>query len=100
MSSRANWNVLLEWIPIILISVLLISYRDLAASQPKKPRYDVLIRNGTVYDGSGSMGVRADLGIRGDKVAVIGALADERGAIEIDAKGLAVAPGFINMLSF
>jgi N-acyl-D-amino-acid deacylase len=100
MSSRANWNILLPCVPIILITVLFVSYQELAASQHKKPHYDVLIRNGTVYDGSGSMGVRADLGILGDKIAAIGALAEERGRIEIDAKGLAVAPGFINMLSF
>src|SRR5919106_6114489 len=100
MSLRANWKILLTGMPIILIALLFLSYRDLAASQPKKPRFDVLIRNGTVYDGSGNAGARADVGIRGDKIAVIGALADEGGTIEIDAKGLAVAPGFINMLSF
>ena len=73
---------------------------DPAAAQSKKPKYDVLIRNGTVYDGSGSGGVRADVAISGDKIAAIGDLKDESGAIEIDAKGLAVAPGFINMLSW
>src|SRR5687768_17607525 len=61
--------------------------------------YDVIIRNGTVYDGSGGSPVVADVGIRGDSVEVIGSLADARAAIEIDATGLAVAPGFINMLS-
>ena len=68
--------------------------------QPRKAVHDVLIRNGTVYDGSGSAGVRADLAIRGDRIAAIGALADERAVIEMDATGLAVAPGFINMLSW
>ncbi|MCB0855871.1 MAG: D-aminoacylase, partial [Bacteroidetes bacterium] len=62
--------------------------------------YDVIIRNGTVFDGSGEKGITTDIGIRGDTVAAIGALAHAKGATEIDANGLAVAPGFINMLSW
>ena len=62
--------------------------------------YDVVIRNGTVYDGSGRAGVRADVGIRGDRIAAVGDLKKAHGRTEIDAKGLAVAPGFINMLSW
>src|SRR5258705_6753321 len=63
------------------------------------PRYDVVIRNGTVYDGSGSPGVKGDVAIAGDSIVAVGALAGARGRIDIDASGLAVAPGFINMLS-
>ena len=62
--------------------------------------YDVIIRNGTVYDGSGGPPVTADVAISGDTVAAIGDLSDARGRAEIDAEGLAVAPGFINMLSW
>jgi N-acyl-D-amino-acid deacylase len=62
--------------------------------------YDVIIRNGTLYDGSGKPPVKGDVAIRGDKIAAIGNLKDARGKTEIDAKGLAVAPGFINMLSW
>ena len=62
--------------------------------------YDVVIRNGTIYDGSGSQGRRLDLAIRGDRIATIGSLDQAKGTLEIDAKGLAVAPGFINMLSW
>ncbi len=62
--------------------------------------YDVVIRHGTVYDGSGRPGVVADVGIRGDSVAAVGDLSNARGKDEVDATGLAVAPGFINMLSW
>jgi len=64
------------------------------------PRYDVVIRHGTVYDGTGSPGVVADVALSGDTIAAIGDLGRERGRREIDATGLAVAPGFINMLSW
>ncbi len=64
------------------------------------PDYDTIIRNGTVYDGTGRPGRRADLGLRGDRIAALGDLSSARGAREIDASGLAVAPGFINMLSW
>jgi N-acyl-D-amino-acid deacylase len=64
------------------------------------PAYDVILRGGTVYDGSGGPGVVADVGIRGDSIAVIGNLSHARGAAVIDARGKAVAPGFINMLSW
>ena len=70
-----------------------------AAAQ--KPRgFDLVIRNGTVYDGTGRPGRRADVGIRGDRVAAVGNLARERAGVEVDARGMAVAPGFINMLSW
>ncbi len=72
----------------------------LSKVQGDDTRYDVIIRNGTVYDGSGSDGKRADVAIRGDKIAAIGLLSDAKAATEINAAGLAVAPGFINMLSW
>ncbi|MBK5278283.1 MAG: D-aminoacylase [Bacteroidia bacterium] len=66
----------------------------------KKQEYDVVIRGGTVYDGSGKPGVLEDVAINADTVAFIGDLSDANGKKEIDATGLAVAPGFINMLSW
>jgi len=72
----------------------------LAASCAPPETYDVLIRNGRVYDGSGAAGRDADVGIRGDRVARVGDLSGARGDAEIDAEGLAVAPGFINVLSW
>lgn len=62
--------------------------------------YDVVIRGGTVYDGSGGPGRRADVGLRGDRIAAIGDLSGTRAGEVIDAGGRAVAPGFINMLSW
>lgn len=64
------------------------------------PRYDVIIRHGTVYDGSGAPGFVADVALVSDSIAAIGDLGNARAAIEVDATGLAVAPGFINMLSW
>jgi len=63
-------------------------------------RYDVLIRNGTVYDGTGAPGARADVGIRGDRIAAVGDLSAAEATTVVDATGLAVAPGFVNMLSW
>ena len=61
---------------------------------------DVIIRGGTVYDGTGGPPVKTDLGIKGDRVVRIGDLGSVRSVAVIDASGLAVAPGFINMLSW
>jgi N-acyl-D-amino-acid deacylase len=62
--------------------------------------YDVIIRGGTVYDGTGSPGRRADVGLRGDRIAAVGDLSSASARDVVDASGLAVAPGFINMLSW
>jgi N-acyl-D-amino-acid deacylase len=64
------------------------------------PTYDLVILNGTVYDGRGGPGVRADVAISGDRIAAVGNLAGARAARVVDATGLAVAPGFINTLSW
>lgn len=64
------------------------------------PDYDVVIRGGTVYDGGGGAPLVADVAVAGDTIAAIGSLESVRGRVEIDAAGLAVAPGFINMLSW
>jgi N-acyl-D-amino-acid deacylase len=73
----------------------------LAGCQVKAPEalFDLVVRNGTVYDGSGRAPIKADVGVRGERIAAIGRLA-AHGAREIDAHGLAVAPGFVNMLSW
>jgi N-acyl-D-amino-acid deacylase len=61
--------------------------------------HDVVIRGGTVYDGTGGAPYDGDVAISGDRIAAVGAVR-ERGSVEIDARGLAVSPGFINMLSW
>ncbi len=63
------------------------------------PTFDVIIRGGIIYDGSGQPGLLADVAITADSIVAIGQLEDARGLQEINADGLAVAPGFINMLS-
>jgi N-acyl-D-amino-acid deacylase len=67
---------------------------------PAAEPFDVLIRGGTVYDGSGKPPRRADVGLRGDRIAAVGDLAGAPAKTVVDADGLAVAPGFINMLSW
>ena len=64
------------------------------------PNYDVIIRGGTVYDGLGGAPYVGDIGIKQDRIAIIGNLSERSGALEIDAAGKAVVPGFINMLSW
>ncbi len=63
------------------------------------PSFDVLITGGLVYDGTGSDPVITDIGIRGDRIVAIGKLASSPTRMIVDARNLAVAPGFINMLS-
>jgi|TARA_Y100000310_G_scaffold135864_1_gene134725 N-acyl-D-amino-acid deacylase len=63
-------------------------------------KYDIVIRNGEIYDGTGNSPIKADLAINGDQIIKIAQNIKGVGRQEIDAKGLAVAPGFINMLSW
>jgi N-acyl-D-amino-acid deacylase len=60
--------------------------------------YDVVLRGGMIYDGSGKAPFVGDLAMRGDAIAAIGDLSADRGKTEIRVAGLAVAPGFINMM--
>jgi N-acyl-D-amino-acid deacylase len=71
-----------------------------APAAEQAPRYDVVIRGGTIYDGGGGAPFTGDVAIAGDRIAAIGPAIEARGRREIDARGLAVAPGFINMLSW
>jgi N-acyl-D-amino-acid deacylase len=73
------------------------------ASGPQRapgPRFDWILRGGTVYDGTGAPGRVTDVGLRGDRVAAVGDLAAASATHTLDARGLAVSPGFINMLSW
>ncbi|MFA6127473.1 MAG: D-aminoacylase [Bacteroidales bacterium] len=80
-------------IPTLLLLLVL-------ASCQQQANYDLILRNGTVYDGSGSAPVKADIAIAADTIAAIGDLKDATAGMTIDVTGLAVAPGFINMLSW
>ena len=68
-------------------------------SSCQKQKFDLIIRGGTVYDGSGKPGRVTDVGINADTVAFMGDLSNAESEKQIDASGLAVAPGFINMMS-
>jgi N-acyl-D-amino-acid deacylase len=62
--------------------------------------FDIIIKNGTVYDGTDAKPHRADVGVKGDRIIAVGDLKSAKATTVVDANGLAVAPGFINMLSW
>jgi N-acyl-D-amino-acid deacylase len=68
--------------------------------EPPNEKFDVVIKGGTVYDGTGEKPRVIDVAIRGDRIAALGNFSADQAKSIIDAKGLAVAPGFINMLSW
>lgn len=80
--------------------VLLLTILSVVVPERQPRKYDLIIRGGTLYDGSGTTPFVADIGIRGDSIAAIGSLKNFHSGHVIDATGLAVAPGFINMLSW
>src|SRR5260221_9576241 len=80
-----------------LVLVVIVSSTGIAAAESP---FDVIIKGGTVYDGSGGEGRIADVAIRGDRIAGLGDFSKAAAKNTIDARGLAVAPGFINMLSW
>src|SRR5213082_1241194 len=78
---------------------------SLSAAEPSAPTetapdFDIIVKGGTVYNGTGAEPKHADVAIRGDRIAGIGDLKTAKAKTIIDATGLAVAPGFINMLSW
>ncbi len=92
----------------IAVRILVIALFAAAACTPQQrgapgagaPAYDLVITNGLIYDGAGGASFSGDIAIKGDRIAAIGDLDDARSAVVIDADGMAVAPGFINMLSW
>src|SRR5262245_31956035 len=87
-----NKKVLFAALSFFLLAVI-------GAGQTQRADYDVIIRNGMVYDGTGGAPLRADVGVRDNQIGAIGDLSKAKATNEIDARGMAVAPGFINMLS-
>ncbi len=77
--------------PVLLLTIL---------SCHTSPKYDTIIRNGTIYDGAGHPSFKADIAIRNDTIAFIGDLSAATATRELDAKGKAVSPGFIDMQSW
>lgn len=82
-----------------LISSLLCLVAAQAQTGRSGDRLDLIVRHGTVFDGTGRPGSVADLGIRGGFIVAVGDLADRTAAVEIEARDLFVAPGFINIHS-
>ena len=84
-----------------LFQFLLVAILLGACTAPAEPEhYDIIIRGGDVYDGLGGMPARTDVAIQGDRIAKLGELSSATADQEVDATGLAVSPGFINMLSW
>jgi N-acyl-D-amino-acid deacylase len=91
-----------DWMGLgALISMLWMNGSSLS-QEPKaaEPNFDVVIRSGSLYDGSGNPPRQADVGIKGDRIVAIGDLSKATAKIVVNADNLAVAPGFINMLSW
>jgi N-acyl-D-amino-acid deacylase len=86
------------WFVLVLISTIPVT--ALTQSQSNSAEFNVIIKNGTVYDGSGGEGQHVDVAIKGDRILGVGDFKTAKAKTVIDAKGLAVAPGFINMLSW
>src|SRR5690349_17774218 len=84
----------------MLIRCLILALILVPVVRAQKHEFDIIITGGTVYDGSGAAPVTADVGIKGDRIVKIGKLDRSQAATVVDASGLAVAPGFINMLSW
>jgi N-acyl-D-amino-acid deacylase len=82
------------------LAALLLALASCAAARELPPAYDTVIRGGTIYDGNGGAPYVGDVAIKGDRIAAVSPRIAGRGKAEIDARGLAVAPGFINMLSW
>lgn len=80
---------------VLFLALLAVGCRGLSSRS-----YDIIIRNGDVYDGTGAGPVKTDVGIAGDKIVNLGDLSGAAAKLGIDASGQAVAPGFINMLSW
>ena len=81
-----------------LLAAIVIAFVVAACTAPTN--YELILRGGTIYDGSGDAPTIGDVAFNGDKIAAIGDLGDAVGAREINVQGLAVAPGFVNMMSW
>lgn len=91
----------MKTLSVLLSAVFALPFATTAAPAPaaQAPVYDVIIRGGTIYDGSGGAPFTGDVAIRGDRIAYVGPQAPGHGAEEFPARGKAVAPGFVNMLA-
>jgi len=79
---------------------MVMSFRAVPIEADDRQPYDLILRGGTVFDGNGGPPFQADVGIRGDRIVAADDLSTATANREIDVRGMAVAPGFINMLSW
>ena len=94
---RAPRRVSSAWfvLPFVCLCALALAGAQQASPQP---RFDIIIADGRIVDGTGAPWVRADIGITGERIEAVGALRREEARTVIDAGGLVVAPGFLDML--
>jgi len=85
---------------LLLAALLLQLSLTVVFAQGKQPVFDLIVKGGTIYNGTGTPPFKGDVGIKGDRIVAIGRLNAADAKTVIDAHGLAVAPGFINMLSW
>ena len=83
-----------------IFSFLLVSTMVLVVSCAPSTEYDIILRNGTIFDGTGTPGIVGDVAFKDDRIAAVGDIGSAHAETEVDVEGLAVAPGFINMLSW
>ena len=67
------------------------------AAEPKAPETNIVFRNAIIHDGSGKPAVKGDVHVKGDRIAAVGMVGKVDGAIEVDATGLILCPGFIDL---
>src|SRR2546427_9294941 len=94
MRHMGKSSLLVGWVAIT--ALLLFSVAP--AAQQRASRFDVLIKNGRIVDGTGAPWFRGDVGIAGDRITAVGAIGDATSATTVDAANLVVAPGFIDLL--
>ena len=84
---------------VLCLMLAALAFTGSRAQQPPSPGFDLIIRGGTVFDGTGAPGVRADVGVVRGAIRQVGDLSGQAASRDIDARGLYVTPGFINIHS-
>src|SRR6266849_2123008 len=84
----------------VLLTIVVAVLPQNRSPSPSATDFDVIIKGGTVYDGTGAEPTQVDVAIRGDRIVGLADFKTAKAKTVIDANGLAVAPGFINMLSW
>src|SRR5690349_11650864 len=81
----------------VAITIIAMAAASFVWLRAQEPAFDLIIRGGHIVDGTGTPWFAGDVGVRGDRIAAVGDLATAKARREIDAHGLVVAPGFIDM---